>query len=451
MNLDQVHSVYFVGIGGIGMSALARWFNHAGKHVGGYDRAQSALTLQLEKEGMDVIYDDDPSLIADTFLTSDILLVYTPAVPEGNKILATMRGYNQAYKRSEVLGIISANYYTIAVAGTHGKTTTSTMIAHLLHQSGRNITAFVGGISTNYESNVLFGDANDTLRIVVEADEFDRSFLRLSPDYAVITSMDADHLDIYDDASKLEASFKEFSDKVSTNGKLIMSTNVTSTAINCTSTYGSTGDSRAENIRIQDGYFTFDYSDPDYQIKDIRLLQPGYHNVDNAIAAIKTCLDHGLSVDEVKAGLSSYRGVKRRFEYIIKSEELVFVDDYAHHPVEIDAFLRSLKALYPDKKVTAVFQPHLYSRTSDFATEFGASLSLADEVILLEIYPAREQPLPGVSSKIILDQISHARKEIITKNDIVKRLKPSELEVIATIGAGDIDQLVQPIKQKLTA
>ncbi len=455
MKLANMRSVYFIGIGGIGMSALARWFHRHGKKVAGYDLSETQLTRTIEVEGISVTYLDDPDTISTDFSDSETtLVVYTPAIPKDNKIY---NHYSSGYilkKRSEVLGMITADLFTIAVAGTHGKTTTSTMIAHLLHSSNRNVTAFMGGISINYMTNILIAKDTKNETIVVEADEYDRSFLTLHPDYAIVTSVDADHLDIYSSAENLEKSFLDFVNNISTNGKLIMSTNVLSKKMKTKSKsfYGFSGaDSKAENIRIKEGYFTFDYSDPDYTIKNIRLLQPGYHNIENAVAAIKTCLDQGLSVEEVKSGLSTYRGVKRRFEYIIRTENLVFIDDYAHHPVEIDAFLTSLKAMYPDKRVTVVFQPHLYSRTADFAQEFGRSLSLADEVILLEIYPAREKPMEGVSSQLILDKIEHPNKRIIPKSKIVSILNSDEIEVLATMGAGDIDQLVLPIKQKLTA
>jgi len=455
MDIKDIHNVFFIGIGGIGMSAVARWFNLHDKNVAGYDRVETPLTQELIQEGIEVTYKDDEEKIPPSFTDPlSVLIVYTPAIAKTNRIL---QFFNMGYtmlKRSEVLGMITADHYTIAVAGTHGKTTTSTMIAHLLYTSNRNVTAFIGGISANYKTNILIAREPNNETMVVEADEYDRSFLKLHPDYAIVTSVDADHLDIYLTVENLEESFVAFTNNISPNGKLIMSEKVSSKKMKAKSKslYGFSGaDSKAENVRIQDGYFTFDYSDPDYTIKNIKLLQPGYHNVENAVAAIKTCLDQGLSVEEVKNGLSTYRGVKRRFEYIIRTKELVFVDDYAHHPVEIDAFLRSLKDLYPTRRVTAVFQPHLYSRTADFATEFGTSLSLADEVILLEIYPAREKPLKGVSSQLILDCIDHKNKRLVQKSEIVSALDPTDLEVLATIGAGDIDQLVLPIKHKLTA
>ncbi len=455
MEIKNLHSVFFIGIGGIGMSALARWFKGHNIVVAGYDKVESALTRQLVQEGIEVIYDKNVKKIAADFPDpKGALAVYTPAVSQDNVIMKLFRGRFELKKRSEVLGMITRNHYTIAVAGTHGKTTTSTMIAHILYASNRNVTAFMGGISSNYETNLLVASKPENEIIVVEADEYDRSFLTLHPDYAIVTAIDADHLDIYSTAQNLEDSFVDFTNNLSSNGKLIINTKVSSKKLNSKnkSFYGFSGaDSKAENIRIEGGYFTFDYSDPDYTIKDIRLLQPGYHNVENAVAAIKTCLDQGLSTEEIENGLQTYQGVKRRFEYIIRTKDLVFVDDYAHHPVEIDAFLRSLKAMYPESRITVVFQPHLYSRTADFAAEFGASLSLADEVILLDIYPAREQPLVGVTSQLILDSIEHQNKRLSSKSQVVSTLVASDIQVLATIGAGDIDQLVLPIKQKLTA
>ncbi len=458
MNLEKLHSVYFVGIGGIGMSAQARWFNGRGYTVSGYDRTVTNLTTKLEAEGVDIEYNDAVDMLPEKIVDSPekVLVIYTPAVPIDNKILSFFRsGSYEILKRSEVLGKITANHYTIAVAGTHGKTTTSTMIAHIMYSSNRNVTSFLGGISTNYNTNILTNSSGTgELMMIVEADEYDRSFLNLHPDYAIITSVDADHLDIYKDKGQLADSFIEFAGNISVNGTLLMNENISSVTIERKQkqSYGiETGDATAMNVRIEDGYFTFDYSDREHSLPGLKLSQPGFHNIENAVAAIKTCLDLGLSKEEVKEGISSYLGVKRRFEYVIQSDDLIFIDDYAHHPVEITAFLKSLKTLYPEKKTTAVFQPHLFSRTADFAMEFGKSLSLADEVILLDIYPAREKPLKGVTSQLILDNVDGDNKSICPKSKVVSLLERRNLEVIVTIGAGDIDQLVEPIKQKLSA
>ncbi len=458
MNLANLHSIYFVGIGGIGMSAQARWFNQLGYTVSGYDRTSTTLTAALEKEGIYVEYKDAIETLPEKVVESpkEVLVIYTPAIPDNNQILTFFRnGPYEILKRAEVLGKISENHYTIAVAGTHGKTTTSTMIAHLLFATNRNVTAFLGGISTNYNTNILINKTGaEEQMMVVEADEYDRSFLTLHPDYAIITSVDADHLDIYKDKNNLTDSFKKFAEQISINGTLLMNENINSVYIDRRQKqyYGlEKGDAAAKNIRIEDAYFTFDYADREFTIPDLKLLQPGYHNIENAVAAIKTCLDQGLSIEEVRKGISSYLGVKRRFEYIIKSDKLIYIDDYAHHPVEITAFLKSLKSMYPNRKITAVFQPHLYSRTADFAFDFGTSLSLADEVILLEIYPAREKPIAGVTSQLILDNILVSDKSICPKSKIVSLLNRNDLDVFVTMGAGDIDQLVEPIKQKLTA
>lgn len=440
------------------MSAQARWFNQLGYTVSGYDRTSTTLTAALEKEGIYVEYKDAIETLPEKVVESpkEVLVIYTPAIPDNNQILTFFRnGPYEILKRAEVLGKISENHYTIAVAGTHGKTTTSTMIAHLLFATNRNVTAFLGGISTNYNTNILINKTGaEEQMMVVEADEYDRSFLTLHPDYAIITSVDADHLDIYKDKNNLTDSFKKFAEQISINGTLLMNENINSVYIDRRQKqyYGlEKGDAAAKNIRIEDAYFTFDYADREFTIPDLKLLQPGYHNIENAVAAIKTCLDQGLSIEEVRKGISSYLGVKRRFEYIIKSDKLIYIDDYAHHPVEITAFLKSLKSMYPNRKITAVFQPHLYSRTADFAFDFGTSLSLADEVILLEIYPAREKPIAGVTSQLILDNILVSDKSICPKSKIVSLLNRNDLDVFVTMGAGDIDQLVEPIKQKLTA
>ena len=458
MNLAHYHNVYFIGIGGIGMSALARWFNHNGFNVSGYDRTPTKLTSELAAEGISIHFEDAveniPDVIKNNFDNS--LVVVTPAIPKDHKELNFLkeRGY-RLYKRSEVLGMISANFHLVAVAGTHGKTTTSSMIAHLLKYAGRDITAFLGGIATNYESNYIANELKDGQSIaVVEADEFDKSFLTLHPDIAVITSADADHLDIYGDKSELEKTFKEFIQQVKSAGKLFINEKIEKELVEADFdklcyTYGlNQGQFFASNITMNHGFFEFDYCDEQRHIKKLKLGVPGFHNTENATVAIAVALDLGLSEDEVRAGIESYRGVIRRFEYVIKSENIVFVDDYAHHPTEIESFLKSLKALYPDKKVTAIFQPHLFSRTRDFVDGFAESLDLADEVVLLDIYPAREQPIDGVTSKIIYDKITK-RKVLLNKENLMDELSTSEYEVIATIGAGDIDKLVQPIKEHL--
>lgn len=458
MNLANYHNVYFIGIGGIGMSALARWFNHNGFAVAGYDRTPTALTSKLEAEGIAVHFEDAveniPTAVKNNFDNS--LIVVTPAIPKGHKEMNFLKqkGY-KFHKRSEVLGLISTNFHLVAVAGTHGKTTTSSMIAHLLKHAGRDITAFLGGIATNYESNYIASEqATGKSIAVVEADEFDRSFLTLHPDVAVVTSADADHLDIYGDKSQLEKSFKEFISQVKATGKLFVNEKIANELVDAdfdklSYTYGlNQGQFFANNITMNHGFFEFDYCDDKNHIKKLKLGVPGFHNTENATVAIAVALDLGLSVEEVRSGIESYEGVKRRFEYVIKSEKIVFVDDYAHHPTEIESFLKSLKALYPEKKITAIFQPHLYTRTRDFVEGFAESLDLADEVILLDIYPAREEPIEGVTSQIIFDRIN-TKKTLINKEQLMAHVRSSEYEVIATLGAGDIDKLVIPIKEYL--
>lgn len=440
------------------MSALARWFNKNNYYVAGYDRISTELSRQLEGENIAIHYQDDIDFIPKKVREDKekTLIVYTPAIPEGHKELNYLKdnGYT-LQKRSQVLGMITDNFYTVAVAGTHGKTTTSSMVAHILKSAGRDIAAFLGGIATNYASNFISNEgAGDEAVAVVEADEFDRSFLALNPDIAVVTASDADHLDIYGDKFSLETSFKDFIGKIKSNGKLFINEKISKELIadykGVVCTYGiNRGQFFASNITMKDGFFVFDYSDERYKIERLRLGVPGFHNVENATVAIAIALDLLLSPDEVRNGIETYRGVKRRFEYLLKEQNIVFVDDYAHHPVEIEAFLNSLKALYPEKKITAVFQPHLFSRTRDFAEGFAESLSLADEVILLDIYPAREEPIAGVTSEIIFRNISGDQKVMCTKQNLVQCLSERDLEVVATIGAGDIDQLVLPVRDLL--
>ncbi|QSE99044.1 UDP-N-acetylmuramate--L-alanine ligase [Fulvivirga lutea] len=458
MKLDKYHNVYFIGIGGIGMSALARWFNHNGFAVSGYDRTPTSLTNKLIEEGIAIHFDDDVANIPDAVKQNkeESLIIITPAIPKHQKELNYFKDNGfELFKRSQVLGMISSEFHLVAVAGTHGKTTTSSMIAHLLKHAGRDITAFLGGIATNYESNYIANQNKDGKSIaVVEADEFDRSFLTLHPDVAVVTSADADHLDIYGDKTQLEDSFKAFIKQVKASGKLFINEKIAKELVSddynrSAHTYGiNRGQFFASNITMCNGFFEFNYCDEQCNINNLMLGVPGFHNVENATVAIAVALDLGLSPEEVRAGIESYRGVKRRFEYIIKSEKIIFVDDYAHHPTEIESFLKSLKFMYPDKKVTAIFQPHLFTRTRDFVDGFAESLDLADEVILLDIYPAREEPIEGVTSKIIYDKMQ-TEKVLINKEELLNHLENENYEVIATIGAGDIDKLVEPIKEHL--
>ena len=437
------------------MSALARWFKLEGYNVFGYDKISTPLTRELEEMGISIHYNDSIDLIDTTILSSknQTLVVYTPALPDDHRELNHLRDLEYTIKkRSEVLGDITENVFTVAVAGTHGKTTTSTMLAHMLRYAGKNVTAFLGGISTNYGTNYVGGDLSAADAIcVVEADEYDRSFLRLHPDYAIVTAMDADHLDIYGEKGSLQNSFLEFMSLVPQDGSRLINDKLIATSEIEGIRYGiERGKSFARDIRVAEGSFVFDFVSEEVQIPGLTLYQPGYHNVENAVAAIQVCLDIGLVPEDIRRGLSEYKGVKRRFEYLINTERLVYVDDYAHHPVEIDAFLGSLRVLYPTKKLTAIFQPHLYTRTRDFVDGFAESLSAADKVFLLDIYPAREEPIPGVTSELIFNKMKSTEKEMTTKESLVEKLNINDLEVLATIGAGDIDTLVEPIKIKLS-
>lgn len=443
--------VYFIGVGGIGMSALARWFNAGDYKVYGYDKTPTDLTNKLETEGINIHFDDNVEHIPTSASTDNTLVIYTPAVPKDHTELTYFRSNRFTLKkRAEVLGDISRSYFTVAVAGTHGKTTTSSMIAHLLHFAGVDITGFIGGIATNFNSNLVIGKTDKAIA-VIEADEFDRSFLHLSPNIAVVTSTDADHLDIYGDADELKNTFKEFVNKLKEEGNLLISQKANdSLPINFGKEYGLNGKSiKVDNLEIKDGCFGFDFINEDIKIEGLELYLPGFHNVENALAAIEIALLLGVSSENVKEGLSQYKGVKRRFEFIYKSPEKVYIDDYAHHPEELNAFIKSTKALYPSKKLTVIFQPHLYSRTQDFSAGFAAALDQADEVLLMNIYPARELPIEGVNAELILNQMELVRKKVVGKEDIVDTLQNMDFEVLATLGAGDIDRIVPKIKSLL--
>lgn len=446
-DIQDFNKVYFIGVGGIGMSAIARWCNANHKKVAGYDKTKTPLTQQLEKEGIQITYQDTEVEIPEEF-HSDVLVVYTPAIPTNSVQLNYFKNKNiPLYKRSQVLGMITEDYLTVAVAGTHGKTTTSTMITHLLHTAGEECTAFLGGISTNLNSNLLIAENELEQIIVVEADEYDRSFLTLHPDVAVVTSVDPDHLDIYGKSDALEDSFKEFAAKVPEEGSLIVQENIKE-HFQVDFSYGHAGgDYQAKNEKIENGIVFFDAYTPDGIVKNIQLNQPGYHNIENALAAIAVAQQLDIPKKVIVEAFQTYQGVKRRFEYIVKTEGFVYIDDYAHHPTEIEAFLSSVKKLYPEKKLTAIFQPHLYSRTRDFAEGFSKSLSVADEVLLLDIYPARELPIEGVNSEMLLEKIT-CKKEICEKEKVIEKIKTieKELEVLVTIGAGDIDTLVSEIR-----
>lgn len=458
MNIGQYHNIFFLGIGGIGMSALARWFHGKGIRVSGYDRTRTTLTDELAAEGMSVHYEDSidniPAEVRQEKTTT--LVVFTPAVPKDHKELNFFRaqGYT-LMKRSEVLGLITKGHKTIAVAGTHGKTTTSSLIAHILKLAGKNMVAFLGGVTTNYESNlVMNGDAGDDTIVVAEADEFDRSFLRLFPTIAVVTSADPDHLDIYGDHDQLVESFKAFIGQIHEGGDLVIHDSVAEKLTENTErintyTYGLTrGHFFAGNITARSGFFEFDLHGF-AAVEKIVLGVPGFHNVENAIAASVAANLCGVQLNSIREALKSFKGVKRRFEFIVNTSRVVYIDDYAHHPAEIEAFLGSVRSMYPDRKLTVVFQPHLYTRTRDFASGFSRSLSTADELILMDIYPARELPIPGVDSDMIMRDVTSQVRIRCGKHDLMQVLEGREFELIVTIGAGDIDTFVGPIKKLL--
>lgn len=445
MELENIKRVYLIGIGGIGMSGLARYFKKRGCVVCGYDKTCTPLTASLMNEGIPVVFQDREDNIPVSFLEKDphTLIIYTPAIPKDSEILNYFKSASFTLKkRSEVLGILSKGMYTIAVAGTHGKTTTSSIIAHVLKDSGYDCSAFLGGIATNYNSNVLFGNNNT---MVVEADEFDRSFLTLHPDIAIVTSMDADHLDIYGDKDHLVQSFRQFASQLKSGGRLIYRKGL-ELADGDTYAANVPADIQAVNVRIKDGSFFFDFRNGSTEIENIQMGLPGLHNIENAVAAIEVALHLGIAGDKIRAALASFRGVKRRFEYIIKSPEHVYIDDYAHHPEELRACIQAVKSLYPDKKLTTIFQPHLFTRTRDFAEGFAEVLGMTDELIMLDIYPARELPIEGVNSAMILDQVKISRKQIMNKQEVLEYIRKVKPELILTVGAGDIDTLVEPIK-----
>ena len=449
MELENIKRVYLIGIGGIGMSGLARYFKKRGCVVCGYDKTITPLTTAMRNEGISVVYQDEEDNLKISFLENDpeTLIIYTPAIPKDSKILNFFKsGGFSLKKRSEVLGIISKGMYTIAVAGTHGKTTTSSIIAHVLKDSGYDCSAFLGGIATNYDSNILFGE-NNTL--VVEADEFDRSFLTLYPDVAIVTSMDADHLDIYGDHSHLVESFMQFVSQIKPGGRLIFKKGLDLQGGN---TYAANvlADIQAVNVKVKDGSFYFDFKNADFIIENIQLGLPGLHNIENAVSAIEVALHLGIEPDKIQNALASFRGVKRRFEYILKEPKHIYIDDYAHHPEELRACIQAVKTLYPDKKLTTIFQPHLFTRTRDFAEGFSEVLSMTDELIMLDIYPARELPIEGVSSAMILDKVSIEAKQILSKEQTLDYIRAKKPELLLTVGAGDIDTLIVTLKDILT-
>ena len=454
MNLSTYKYYYFLGIGGIGMSAIARYIKDMGYNVAGYDRVRSELCAVLEKEGMLINYEDLEANIPSGINKDNTLIIYTPAIPKDSAQLNYFKNNGFTfYKRSQILGLITEDSYNISVAGTHGKTTTSSLIAHLLNFANKPFGAFLGGISTNLESNYFNSNTKNTQALtVIEADEFDRSFLTLSPNLAIVTSMDADHLDIYGSGDELKKSFFDFIKKIELEGTLFIKQGLDFPTTNSISikTYGiEKGDYKATNIRIEHGWFTFDFEGNNQIWKFVQLGIPGIHNIENAVAAIAVCLNLGIEKNVIIEGLKEFKGVKRRFEFIVRQPNFVFIDDYAHHPAELEAFIKSVKLLYPNEKITGIFQPHLYSRTKDFADGFAKSLSLLDVSILLDIYPARELTMEGVTSEIIHKNITSSQKYLTTKEELISLLKKLAPKILLTIGAGDIDTLITPIKDAL--
>lgn len=444
--------IYFIGIGGIGMSALARYFHSKGVSISGYDKTPSSLTKELEQEGMNIHYEDNVDLVP----KDAELVVYTPAVPKEHKELVyyQQHGY-KVVKRSDVLQIATESSFNICIAGTHGKTTITTMVAHLLRHTGYGCNAFLGGISVNYGTNFWPSERNVS---VVEADEYDRSFLKLSPDIAIITAMDPDHLDIYGTAEEMEKAFIEFSGRIKEGGLLISkfglkrTKDLKGTKHLTYSAANKNADAHVENIKMMNGSYEFDVVINEKRIEKVRLNVGGMHNVENAVAAIAVTSSLNIDKEKIKAAIADFKGVKRRFEYIIKTDDLVFIDDYAHHPEELRALINGAKSLFSDKKCTIIFQPHLYTRTRDLANGFAEVLDMADEVILLPIYPARELPIRGVSSEMILEKMKNKNTRVLNKEELkdwIKKDFKKQRKVLVTAGAGDIDLLVEPIKKIL--
>ncbi|SFR89309.1 UDP-N-acetylmuramate--L-alanine ligase [Maribacter stanieri] len=448
MNLTQIHKVYFIGIGGIGMSALARYFAFINKAVGGYDKTESPLTQELANSGIDIHYTDDINAVSDEF-KKDIehtLVVYTPAVSSNHSEYQYF--LNNGFtikKRSEVLGLITKDSFCLAVAGTHGKTTTSSILAHLLKETGVKMTAFLGGISEDFNSNFLL---EGTEYSVVEADEFDRSFMQLTPNVACVTSMDADHLDIYGDAEELERTFVDFTKRLKPGGKLFVRNGLPLEGL----TYGIEDDSDycIRNIKIERGTYIFDLETPDLKLEGVEFNKPGRHNLLNGLVAFAMAMQAGSPPHRLAEALATFKGVQRRFSYRIKSEDFIFIDDYAHHPTEINAVFEAISEMHPNKKVLAIFQPHLFSRTRDFADAFAKSLSQFENVLLLDIYPAREEPLKGIDSKWLLGKIKSSNKKLISKEQIISEIKSQNPEVLITMGAGDIGLEVVKIKKEMS-
>lgn len=451
MRPEEANKIYFLGIGGIGMSALARYFRFLGKEVAGYDRSESRLTQKLIREGIPVHFVDDPGVVP----AGVDLAVYTPAIPESNEIMTWIRTKGiPLRKRSEILGMITKRIPTIAVAGTHGKTTVTAMISHLLSASGKRCLAFLGGVSKNIDSNVLL--AEDPEFVIAEADEYDRSFLKLFPDIAVVTSVEADHFDIYRNMKNLEDAFRRFAAKPGNKGNALVRADLLEifqkpgTPGPLTYSAGPEADFHVKNLRLTDGKrYLFDLVHPGGVVRDLVPGTPGYFNLENSVAAVSVALLAGIDGSFIRRSLETFRGLERRLDFQIESEKVVYIDDYAHHPTEIDALVDAVRTIYPEKRIAGVFQPHLYSRTRDHAVAFAESLENLDVIILLDIYPAREDPIPGVSAEIIFNKIRSDNKVLCSKSDLIGMLDSLDFDILLTIGAGDIDRLVPEIRDHL--
>lgn len=453
MNLKDINSIYFLGVGGIGMSSLARYFHALGKKVAGYDKTPSKLTEQLEEQGITIHFSENIDYIKNSFKhIESTLIIRTPAVPENNTELEYFKNNNfNILKRAQVLGLLFNNKNGIAIAGTHGKTSVTTFTTYLLKESGLDCSAFLGGISKNYDTNLILGNSD---YVIAEADEFDRSFLQLKPYITLVTTIDADHLDIYKDYIDIRNTFSEFIHQTNSEGAVILHKNVDLELDKKYQKYtysldNPESDFFASNIKASDGAYEFTFHTPNGPIKGFKLSVPGKINIENSIAAMSIAWVAGVSEQKLKKILPGLKGVVRRVDIQFDGKECVYIDDYAHHPREIDAVVSSVRDLYSDKKITGIFQPHLYSRTRDFADDFAKSLSKLDELILLDIYPAREKPLPGVTSDMLLKKITIERKQICSKENLLHIIKDLNIEVLLTLGAGDIDQFTVPIKNIL--
>lgn len=444
MNLNELNTIYFLGIGGIGMSALARYFKLHGVEIHGYDRTSSQLTRELENEGMHIHYQENPALIPE----HTELVVYTPAIPQNNTEWNYIRGKGyQAMKRSTVLGKLTADKFTIAIAGTHGKTSITTTIAHLLKQLEIPFTALIGGVGKNFNSNMV--SHKDARYMLVEADEFDKSFLQLHPDIAVISSMDADHLDIYGNHLHMQETFDQFVQNIKPGGLLISRYGLPIKTDNRNLTYGidDLADMNATNIQVKQGQFCFDLIIKHNKIARVKMGVPGRHNIENALAALSVISAIGHDIKNASNALTTYQGVNRRFDLRINSKEVTYIDDYAHHPEELKACINAARELFPDRRITGIFQPHLYSRTRDLMQAFAESLAMLDEVVLLPIYPAREEPIKGITSEVLFWKIKIDKKHLIDKSDVLTWLSNNKPDILLTLGAGDIDRLVEPIEK----